>query len=270
ITGISSQFGDDIQIIPRSVEDIIYDINSVQPVYATPGTGNVPDTTKVELTTKTEDATMHYTLDGSEPTKDSETYAEPILIDKDLTLKAIAIKEDGTQSEVREYKYEVYDAEMGIRIHDIQGEGHESPMKGQRVENVRGIVTYKYDIRGAHYFHIQTPDDEKDGNPKTSEGLVVYTGREEDVEIGNMVAITGTVDEYHIDGYDGKEKTDLSVTQVNARDDRGGKIDVLEEEVDLPEAIKIKSSDIPGEINGPEGFDTFEPENYSVDFWESI
>lgn len=270
ITGISSQFNDDVQIIPRSAQDIVYDKNSVQPVYATPGSGMVPNTTEVTLTSRTDNVTIYYTLDGSEPTKESTKYTEPILIDKNLTLKAIAINDADVTSEVKEYKYEVYDADKGVKIHDIQGEGHESPMKGRRVENVQGIVTYKYDIRGAHYFHIQTPDGETDNNPKTSEGLVIYTGREENVEIGNKVAITGTVDEFHIDGYDGKEDTDLSVTQINARDDRGGKIEVSEEKVDLPAPVKIKSSDIPGEINGPEGFDTFEPENYSIDFWESI
>src|SRR5699024_4705770 len=90
------------------------------------------------------------------------------------------------------------------------------------------------------------------------------------IEIGDLVEVTGTVDEYFIDGYNDREETDLSVTQINARDDRGGEIHVKETDVELPEPVKIISSDIPDEIIGEDGFDVFEPENYSIDFWESM
>ena len=43
------------------------------------------------------------------------------------------------------------------------------------------------------------------------------------MEVGDLVSVDGTVDEYHIDGYyDTKSATDLPVTQINARDDQGG------------------------------------------------
>src|SRR5699024_1414937 len=185
-------------------------------------------------------------------------------------IKTIAQKEDLAPSVVTEFSYTVYDADDGIQIHHIQGESHESPMIGNVVEDLEGIVTYKYDIRGANYFHMQTPEEEYDGNPKTSEGIVIYTGQAEDIEIGDLVEVTGTVDEYFIDGYNDREETDLPVTQINARDDRGGEIHVKETDVELPEPVKITSSDIPDEIIGEDGFDVFEPENYSIDFWESM
>ena len=88
---------------------------------------------------------------------------------------------------------------------------------------------------------MQTPDDKKDNNPKTSEGIVVFTGNKAaNVKVGNLVSVTGTVDEYQIDGYnDTKRDTDLPVTQINARDDRGGIVNVLENSVELPEPVKI-------------------------------
>ena len=51
--------------------------------------------------------------------------------------------------------------------------------------------------------------------------------------------MNGTVDEYYIDGYSEK-KTDLPVTQINARDDKGGKITVKSSNQSLPKPYKIK------------------------------
>src|SRR5690625_3540587 len=270
ITGIASQFDDDYQIIPRDNHDIVADATVVQPVYATPDAGTVPTGTDITLETRTDEADIYYTTDGSDPVEHGEHYTGPIKIDEDVTIKAIAQKEGLTQSVETAFPYTVYEADEGIRIHHIQGEGHESPMIRNVVSDVEGIVTYKYDIRGANYFHLQTPEEHYDGNPKTSEGIVVYTGQGEDIDVGDLVEVTGTVDEYYIDGYDDRDQTDLPVTQINARDDRGGDIAVKESDVDLPEPVKITSSDIPEEIIGDNGFDDFEPENYAIDFWESI
>ena len=90
--------------------------------------------------------------------------------------------------------------------------------------DIEGIVTYEYKIGSGNYFHMQTPDERKDNDPNTSEGIVVYTGNKDaNVEVGDLVSVDGTVNEYHIDGYyDTKSATDLPVTQINARDDQGG------------------------------------------------
>ena len=50
------------------------------------------------------------------------------------------------------------EATKNLSIHDIQGEGHKSPYDDKKVENIEGIVTYKYKLNGGHYLHIQTPD----------------------------------------------------------------------------------------------------------------
>lgn len=162
------------------------------------------------------------------------------------------------------------DAKNGIQIHDIQGKGHKSPMIGNKVNDIEGIVTYKYEIGRSNYLHLQSPASMYDGNPKTSEGIIIYTGKREEVEIGDRISVTGTVDEYYIDGYDDKTETDLSVTQINARNDQGGNIRVLEHDVELPAPIKITSSDIPSAIIGENGFADFEPESSAIDFWESL
>jgi predicted extracellular nuclease len=78
-------------------------------------------------------------------------------------------------------------------IHDIQGPGIASPVKGSLVFTT-GIVTA---IKGAGFW-LQAPDAEVDANPATSEGVYVYTGSTPPaaVAVGNRVRVSGTVQEY--------------------------------------------------------------------------
>ncbi|WP_234987149.1 5'-nucleotidase C-terminal domain-containing protein [Bacillus sinesaloumensis] len=271
ITGIVQQFDTDYQIIPREQADIVVDATKVQPVSASHSSGTIPSGTSVTLSTTTEGADIYYTTDGSTPSvENGQKYSTAIKVDQDTTIKAVAVKEGFTTSEVKEFIYKVYDAKE-INIHDIQGESHESPLAGKTVENVKGIVTYTYKIGSGNYFHMQTPDDQTDDSPSTSEGIVVYTGNQANVELGNLVSVTGTVDEYHIDGYyDSKQETDLSVTQINARDDHGGVVSIIEQKVELPEPIKITEDNLPNQVIDNDSFAEFDPEEDAIDFWESI
>src|SRR5699024_12831095 len=89
---------------------------------------------------------------------------------------------------------------------------------------------------------MQTPEEHYDGNPNTSEGLVVYTGQEEEVDVGDLVNVTGTVNEFYVE-----EGKGLSMTQINADASRGGNVVVKESNVDLPQPVKITSSTLPEE-----------------------
>ncbi|MGY0691392.1 S-layer homology domain-containing protein [Virgibacillus sp. FSP13] len=155
-------------------------------------------------------------------------------------------------------------------IHHIQGATHYSPFNGKRVNNIDGIVTYKYEMNGSHYFHLQQSTDEYDNNPATSEALVVYLGTNDLVEVGDRVTVSGEVDEYAIDGYGDRQETDLPITEINARDDQGGSVTVEESGVDLPESIKITSSGIPEKIADETTFEAFDPASYALDYWESL
>ena len=48
----------------------------------------------VSVTCETEEATIYYTTDGTEPTRDSNVYSEPLTIETDVTLKAMAATAD--------------------------------------------------------------------------------------------------------------------------------------------------------------------------------
>ncbi|WP_371786081.1 lamin tail domain-containing protein [Streptosporangium subroseum] len=81
------------------------------------------------------------------------------------------------------------------RIHDIQGSGRISPIVGQNVTNVPGIVTAVRTTGSSRGYWFQDPS--ADADPLTSEGLFVFTGSTSPaVAIGDSVLATGRVTEY--------------------------------------------------------------------------
>lgn len=72
----------------------------------------------VSLISEASDTKMYYTTDGSEPTAASALYTKPIIIDNDITLKAIAIDKNNSKSEAATFVFSV------IKMPKIQiGEG---------------------------------------------------------------------------------------------------------------------------------------------------
>ena len=78
----------------------------------------------------------------------------------------------------------------GTRIRDLQGAAHRSPLEGERVEKVPGIVTA---VTG-NGFWMQDPY--PDGDHATSEGVFVFTQSAPQVEVGDEVHVNGQVTEY--------------------------------------------------------------------------
>ena len=70
-----------------------------------PAGGEVEKGTEVTITCATEDATIHYTIDGSTPTAESPVYSSPITINATTTVKAMATKTDMKNSSVATVKY---------------------------------------------------------------------------------------------------------------------------------------------------------------------
>ncbi|MEU6280639.1 endonuclease/exonuclease/phosphatase family protein [Streptomyces sp. NPDC047028] len=81
-----------------------------------------------------------------------------------------------------------------VRIHDIQGTTRISPLAGQKVADVPGIVTATRSYGSSKGFWFQDPN--PDDNPATSEGVFVYTGSNPKVAVGDSVTVSGTVSEY--------------------------------------------------------------------------
>lgn len=267
ITGIVQQFDSDYQIIPRSVLDIIADSSVIQPVVANPSSGTFIGNTTVTLSTTTAGAEIYYTLDGTEPTKDSTKYTTPIDITKNTTLKAVAVTADGS-SDVKTFDYIITDS---LQIHDIQGEGHSSSFENKTVEGIQGVVTYSFELSGSTYYHIQTPDELADNNPNTSEAILLYSGNTKwPIKVGDLVSVTGKVSEFAYDGYTDRQETDLKTTQINVRNDQGGKVVVIKSGVALPAPIIIDETKMALAAIDSDNLTVFNPTVDAIDFWESI
>lgn len=94
-----------IKIDHIEVRNIVQDID-VEAPYAEPAPGEVPAGTEVTLMTDTEGADIFYTLNGEDPDDQSELFISPIVINNDLTIKAIAHK-DGFFSDISTFEYTV-------------------------------------------------------------------------------------------------------------------------------------------------------------------
>jgi len=121
-------------------------------------------------------------------------------------------------------------------INAIQGDKNMSPLEGQAVQTT-GIVTA---ITRTGFF-IQTPDDSTDKDPKTSEGVFVFTKDQpsDDAAVGNLVRITGKVEEYR----PRQEPASLPVTEISMRSGSDS-IVVLKKGVELPKPIILTLGDI--------------------------
>ncbi|WP_231745121.1 chitobiase/beta-hexosaminidase C-terminal domain-containing protein [Lysinibacillus sp. F5] len=268
ITGIVQQFDNDYQVIPRSKADIVVDSSTLKPAIASPESGTFVGKTSVSLTTTTAEAEIYYTVDGSEPTAESQKYDTPIEIRENTTLKAIVKAKDGALSEITTYEYMVTNK---LQIHDIQGAGHSSPFAGKMVEGIEGIITYSFVLGNNNYYTIQTPDEFIDDDPNTSEGILLYSGNKKwPISVGDLVSIKGQVSDYAYDGYDDRQQTDLKATQINVRDDQGGKVEVVKNSVPLPEPIKLDKLKMSFSRIDSDQLQVFNPTIDAIDFWESI
>jgi predicted extracellular nuclease len=83
-----------------------------------------------------------------------------------------------------------------VMIHDVQGSGTASPIAGHRV-TVEGIVVGDHEGPSPALggFFVQEEDVDADTNPSTSEGVFVFNGSADSVSIGDLVRVTGTVQE---------------------------------------------------------------------------
>ncbi|TWP33579.1 lamin tail domain-containing protein [Leekyejoonella antrihumi] len=93
-------------------------------------------------------------------------------------------------------------------IPQIQGAAHRSPLTGQKVTDVPGVVTAT-DGTG-FWMQSVTPDD----NPATSEGIFVFTHSAPTVQVGDLLQVAGTVDEYRPGGASGTGN--LSTTELTS------------------------------------------------------
>jgi hypothetical protein len=87
---------------------------------------------------------IYYTTDGSEPTpKNGKLYTERFVVDKDVTVKAIAVDEKGITSKVAEAKYVRYTRNKDITYVTKPDPQYYAGGDAGLIDNTRGKVNYR-------------------------------------------------------------------------------------------------------------------------------
>jgi predicted extracellular nuclease len=98
-------------------------------------------------------------------------------------------------------------AQKEVAIAAVQGTKNMSPVEGESVR-VKGVVTARIKTG----FFLQTPDDQADADPLTSEAIFVFTRTEPDEKaaVGAIAEVTGKVEEFRRNN----EPTSLTITEL--------------------------------------------------------
>jgi len=144
-------------------------------------------------------------------------------------------------------------------IHEVQGVGHRSPFVGE-VVTVEGVIVTAVLDDG---FYIQDPSGDRD--PRTSDGIFVFTDSLPTVSVGDKVNVTGEVSEFQPGG---EANRNLTTTQFAFPDT----IEVVSEGNPLPTPVLIgEGGRIPPSENiDDDAFAEFNPDEAGIDFFESL
>ncbi|MFB6783819.1 lamin tail domain-containing protein [Streptomyces sp. NPDC056352] len=158
---------------------------------------------------------------------------------------------------------------ISAKIHDIQGTTRRSPLATKDVKDVNGIVTGVRTTSTSSTskgFWMQDPN--PDNDPRTSEGIFVYTSSTPTVKVGDSVTVSGVVSEYYPGGYDGGIQ---SITEIIKPT-----VTVLSSGNPLPAPVALDKNSIPaawspkGDSNGSVEYLDLKPTTYALDFYESL
>ena len=97
------------EIMPRSAEDLteIVDPDKVATPTFDPAAGEYDEAKEVTISCATDDATIYYTIDGTDPTNESSVYSEAIAVSETTTIKAFAVKDGMTDSDIASATYTI-------------------------------------------------------------------------------------------------------------------------------------------------------------------
>ncbi|MFD7690785.1 endonuclease/exonuclease/phosphatase family protein [Streptomyces sp. NPDC059781] len=152
-----------------------------------------------------------------------------------------------------------------VRVHDVQGDTRTSPLAGQQVTDVTGIVTGIRTYGSSRGFWIQDPA--PDADPATSEGVFVFTSSTpKGVAVGDAVTVSGTVSEY-VPG--GTSSGNQSLTEITRPT-----FTVVSSGNPLPAATTLDARSVPAaytpEPNGSINALPLRPAEYALDLYESL
>ena len=113
----------------------------------TPEGGTYFEAQTVTISCTTEGSTIHYTLDGTNPSESSPVYTTPLMIETSTTVKAIAMKEGYDDSNIATATYTIQTGFVTIFNQDWEGE-----MNGWTFVDVEGEAQWSVaQYSGNHY-----------------------------------------------------------------------------------------------------------------------
>jgi hypothetical protein len=118
VTGFVSVSSDAVQFTPVSFDASAAKQACEAPTFSVQS-GKVDKGTEVTITSATEGASIFYTTDGEDPTVSSTLYSEPIVINEDVTIKAIAVKEGFVDSAIATASYTIPDENEIVATFDF-------------------------------------------------------------------------------------------------------------------------------------------------------
>lgn len=137
VTGFVGMNNEVARLIPVKIEEVQAELPVCEAPMFNPVAGEYTEVTSVILSCATEGAAIYYTLDGTEPTVESTEYTAPIALSVDgvYTVKAIAVAEGHSASEVATAVYTIK-VETGIdAVEVVEGEAEYFNLQGVRVAN---------------------------------------------------------------------------------------------------------------------------------------
>jgi predicted extracellular nuclease len=148
---------------------------------------------------------------------------------------------------------------VAASVSRIQGAGHVSPLVGQCVEGVDGVVTAVLGSRGGQAFWLQHPTG--DGDSATSDGVLVTAAKGlQKVATGDVLRIKGRVEER-------SWGAELPVTRIFADG-----LEVVGRGAELPVPVVLGEAGrrVPQPKVAAPGLTSFDPDSYAADSYESL
>jgi predicted extracellular nuclease len=235
-------------------------INFSEPVNVTGSWYSISCGTSGSHTASQSGGPQSYTLDPDADFAFSETCTVTVFASQVSDVDLL----DPPDTMTSDYSFTFSTEAPPVEIHDIQGTAHISPLVGQTVTGVAGIVTAK--LGNGFYMQDPTPD----ANDATSEAIFVFTSSAPIVNVGDDVRVNGRVSEFRPGG---SSSTNLTTTELTSPT-----ITVLSTANALPAPTvlgmggrvppnMVIEDDATGSV---ETSGSFDPATDGIDFYESV